>query len=67
MTCMNNILFMCARVIDFDPLLMTFRFFFRTVLGCDMFFFFSISSVCLSSGEDFICLHICIILIKKHD
>jgi hypothetical protein len=38
MTCMNNILFMCARVIDFDPLLMTFRFFFRTVLGCDMFF-----------------------------
>jgi hypothetical protein len=32
MTCMNNILFMCVRVIDFDFILMTFRFYFRTVL-----------------------------------
>jgi hypothetical protein len=67
MTCMNTMLLMCVRVIDFDTILMTFRFYFRTVLEVWYVLFFSISSVCLSSGDDFICLHICISLIRTHD
>jgi hypothetical protein len=67
MTCMNNILFMCVRVIDFDSILMTFLFCFRTVLGLWYVLFFNISSVWLSSGEECICLHICISLIRTHD
>ena len=53
MTCMYNILFMCVRGIHFHSILMTFRFYFRTVLRVWYVLFFSISSM---FGSPFVCL-----------